>query len=154
EKLPQFLQHGLRDLVWGKVAHPEVARVGMIRRGCVLVDLRLEPFVITGEATSRSARIRERRRVALSAAGVDVEFLSRCRERRNRRAPHASLRGLRKARQISGNLTYLLIIQILVRHKRGHCLSCPLANDAQELSRAQLMAGERLRESALSLLTV
>src|SRR5262245_1769284 len=154
EELPQFLQHGLRDLVSGKVAHPEMARVGVVRRGCVLVDLRLEPFVITREAAGRSAGIRERRRVALSAAGLGVEFLSWCRERRNRRAPHASLRGLRKARQIGGNLTYLLIIQILVRHKCGHCLSCPLTNDPQELSRAQLMAGERLRESALSLLAV
>src|SRR5215470_8998749 len=93
--------------------------------------------------------------MALSASRLDVEFLFWCGEGRNGCTPQSrGFRRLRQARKVSCNLSHLQIRQILVGDKCGHRFACPLANRAQELSAAQLVAGESLGKSALSVLTV
>src|SRR2546430_4303863 len=125
--------------------------VRVIGRGSMLVHLRFEPFVIAAQAARCSTRIRKGCRMALSTAGLDIQFLHRGSERRNRRAPHrTSLCRLWQTPQVSCNLCDLLIAQILVRHKGGHNFSSSLTNNAQKLSRAQLMSRERLGKSSLA----
>src|SRR5438309_7821985 len=131
-----------------------MAGVRVIGRGSVLVHLGFEPFVIAAETSRSSTRICKCRRMALPAAGFDIEFLSWAGQRRNRRTPHrASFCRLRQTRQVSRNLCDLLIVQILVRHKGRHGFSRSLTYNAQELSGAELMAGQRFGKSTFAALT-
>src|SRR5262245_52896152 len=132
-----------------------MTRVCVIGRGSMLVHLGLKPCVVAAQASCRSARICKDRGVALSAARLDVEFLSWGGEGRNRRAPHGSRLGrLRQACQVGGNLSDLLIVEIFVGYKCGHRFPGSLANNAQKLSIVQLMARQRFRKSAFAALAV
>src|SRR5437867_7631343 len=132
-----------------------MAVVRVVGSGSVLVYFRFEPFVIAAETARSSTRVCKCRGVALSTARLDVQFLSWGGQRRNRRAPHRpGLGGLWQTRQVSCNLRDLLIVQILVRHEGRHGFSGSLTYNAQELSGAELMAGERFGKSTLAALTV
>src|SRR5207249_6683375 len=150
-----LFERRLRYLLSGIIAHSKMTGVRVVWRGSVLVHFRFEPFVVAAQAARGSARIREDCGMALSAARLNIEFLSCGSEGRNRRAPQWRRSGrLRQAGQVGCNLGNLLIRQILVRHECRHGFSRPLANGAQELLVGQSMARESLGKSTFSVLTV